>query len=241
MPMHTLQKTNIIGVELNRFSSAEIATNPSTKEESQSQQQTPPPQPRSGRRIRFNSRVAVKETIHVNEYTDEEIFRAWYRKADFSKMKTSYAYIVQLLAAGRYQGDTDDMTSRGLEYRHREGAMKRKANKLNALYAVLDEQERQWSSGYENDETLRNVYLQHSTHCRHNAHAMGQKDEDECRRLCAETSDDEGDDDMSMDSDASEYSMDLMQDNAAVPKKSKQKSKFSRFFHKKDTAKSDRV
>lgn len=233
--MHTLQKTDIIGVELNRFSSAEIET------KSQSKEEQAPPQPqqqqqqsKSGRRIRFNTRVAVKETIHVNEYTDEELFLTWYRKSDFSKMKTSYAYIVQLLGAGRYQGDTDEMTSRGLEYRHREGAMKRKANKLNALYAVLDEQERQWSSGYESDETLRNIYLQHSTHCRHAAHAMGQRDEDECRRLCEETSDDEDDDDMSMDSELSEFSMDLQE----VPKKSKkQKSKFSRFFLKKDGAK----
>lgn len=190
---------------------------------------------RYGPRITFNVRVAVKETIHRDDYTAEELFYTWYRKNDFSKMKQNFAYTVQLLAANRYQGDTDEMTSRGLEYRFREGATKRKANKLNALYAVLDEQERQWQEGYENDVELSHVYIQNNVHCRTAAHIMGQKDEEMCkeinglnRRAFPESFDD---DDMSV---SSNEDMDLVKDDDH-PRQSKSKAKtvgFARFFKK---------
>lgn len=243
MPMHSPQQSNIIGYELNRYPSAEIEKSSCTPKEEM--KQGPAEEELRGPTIRFNVRVAVKDTIHRNDFTAEEISHAWYRKNDFPKMKHAFAYTVQLLAAGRYEGDTDEMTSRGLEYRHRAGAMRRKTNKLNALYAVLDEQERQWREGYDSDEEIRAMYLQNSIHCGRAAQVIAQNDEDECKRINDVLPDpfpEDDDDAMSMSSDMScQENMHMhithmgMHITAATtaPKPVKKKtSGFTRFFQK---------
>jgi hypothetical protein len=108
---------------------------------------------------------------------------------------------------------------------------------------VLDEQERQWQEGYENDMELSHVYINNNLHCRTAAQIIGQKDEEESRHINGVTSglmqyDD--DDDMSISSDES---MDLaaIQDGtigASKPTKLVRKtSGFARFFKKeRDTA-----
>ena len=229
MPSFSVQKSNIIGYESNRYPSPEIETSVSKQGDVQDEQE---PQPRRPK-ITFNVRVAVKQTIHRNDFTEEEKRRVWYKKADFSKMKQSFTHTVQLVGAGRYPGDNDEMTSRGLEYRHREGAMRRKTNKLNALYAVLDEQERQWREGYDSDEELRNAYLYHSVQCCHAAHILGQQDYEECKRINGSPQHHfkEECDDMSLSSTTSEEDVIL----AAVSPNSPQKPKsggLSRFFPK---------
>jgi len=230
-------RSNIIGYENNRYSSpsAEIETRSATADAMKSQPASPAAPKERRTKIQFNVRVAVKETIHRNDYTAEELFYSWYRKNDYTKMKQAFAYTVQLMAAKRFEGDTDEMTSRGLEYRHREGAVKRKSNKLNALYAVLDEQERQWQEGYENDVELSNIYVQNNLLCRDASHIMGLKDEEECKRIngisssVAECFDDE--DDMSVSSDES---MDLVKEDGGTlsPKSKKKTGGIARFFKK---------
>jgi hypothetical protein len=139
------------------------------------------------------------------------------------------------MASGKYPGDSDEMTSRGLEYRYREGALRRKANKLNALYAVLDEQERQWNRGTGTDEDLREAYLRNSEFCRDAARAMGMQDEQECKRInsvpeLVQTSDEEEDDLMSVTSDKEEDEDDMMTE--VKPHRVTMKSGFARLFRK---------
>lgn len=165
------------------------------------------PQHENKRNVTFFGQVRVFETIHRDDYTEEELVLAWYRKRDFTMIKAMFAGTVQQLANGTYQGDSDYETARGLEYRHREGAMRRKTNKLNALYAVLDEQERQWRKGYENDEELSAIFIKCNMHCRKAAHDLAVKDEEECRRLWSiHDCDTDDDDDASVSSEYSEAS-----------------------------------
>ena len=222
------QQPNIIGFNRESLGSPEIETLMGKDDVVMTShfhgQATPPLVPRR-HIISFNPRVAVKETIHRNDFSPEEISRSWYKKEDFQKMKLAFTHVVQLFAAGRYPGDNDQMTLRGLEYRHREGALRRKTNKLNALYAVLDEQERQWRDGFESDEKIRAIYLTHSTHCSHAAHVMGKQDEAECLRIndCPPTLVAE-DDAMSISSDGST--------SGSKTTSSKRKTALQRFFNK---------
>jgi hypothetical protein len=225
MPSLSVQQSNVIGYDSNRYPSPEIETSIQKQGAVHEEPRRP--------RITFNVRVAVKQTIHRSEFTEEEKSLAWYKKADFNRMKQSFTHTVQLMGAGRYPGDTDEMTSRGLEYRHREGATRRKTNKLNALYAVLDEQERQWREGYDNDEELRNVYLHYNAQCCHAAHIMGQQDYEECKRIngCLQDLFPEESDDMSLSSTTSEEDNILPAAPSVSPLKSKS-SGLSRFFPK---------
>mmetsp|Transcript_21704 Transcript_21704/g.31160 ORF Transcript_21704/g.31160 Transcript_21704/m.31160 type:complete len:239 (+) Transcript_21704:69-785(+) len=177
------------------------------------------------RHITFYGQVRVFETIHRDEYTEEELELTWYKKRDFTMIKAMFAGTVQQLANGTFQGDTDAESSRGLEYRHREGAMKRKTNKLNALYAVLDEQERQWRKGYENDEELAAVFIKCNLHCRKAALEMGLRDEMVCRNINNLSTDADTDDEMSMTDDESG---DMMDGDGFDKKKQPKKKKSSR-------------
>ena len=110
------------------------------------------------RSVSFFPGVSVRECLHINNYTDEEVYNTWYKKADFSRIKTSFIYIIQKLSDGSWEGDTENETARGLEYRTRQGSMARKVNKLNGLMIVLDEQESQWNRGINDDEAIAVPY-----------------------------------------------------------------------------------
>jgi hypothetical protein len=179
MPSPNSQQTaSLVSCGLDSYGSAEIekSCDKSSKNLNDDKNSNRP-------RIQFNPKVAVRQTIHVHDYSDEELSQSWYKSADFRKMKQEYAHTVHLLSMDQYPGDTDEQTSRGLEYRHKEGASLRRSNKLNALYAVLDEQERQWRERYDSDDELRVVYTRLSTKCTDAARMLGRKDEEQCRLL----------------------------------------------------------
>lgn len=64
-----------------------------------------------------------------------------------------------------------------LEFRTREGAMRRQHNKLDSINAVLDEQERQKTIGHMDSEKLRSIYVSRSAHCSLEARQLGINDE----------------------------------------------------------------
>jgi hypothetical protein len=158
-------------------SSSEIESGASKNKNSSAQHVQAAPAPR--RRVVFNRDVYVQETIHVNDYSDDEMDATWYTRDDFKNQKAEFAITVRMLATNRYSGDDDIHCARGLEYRHREGAKERQKNKLNGLMSVLEEQERQQLVGEENDEKISQAYVQANYHCRHAALEMGLFDEDE--------------------------------------------------------------
>jgi len=71
----------------------------------------------------------------------------------------------------------EDHCFRGLEYRTREGARRRQTNKITAITAVLDEQDRQIYEGIWDPEALADVYRQNSAHCIDSAFLLGLRDE----------------------------------------------------------------
>mmetsp|Transcript_10727 Transcript_10727/g.15784 ORF Transcript_10727/g.15784 Transcript_10727/m.15784 type:complete len:237 (-) Transcript_10727:304-1014(-) len=136
--------------------------------------------------VSFFPGVSVREVLHVNDYTDDEMILTWYRGEDYQKIKMSFYHVVQKISSGCWRGDTDQETSRGLEYRHMEGSNRRKTNKLNGLMAVLDEQERQWKEGFEDDESIRAVYHMVTVDCAQSAYLMGINDEQDVQNIWGE-------------------------------------------------------
>ena len=73
--------------------------------------------------------------------------------------------------------DNEEHCSRGLEYRTREGAAARRANKWNAREAVLNEQHRQRELEIRNEKLLCQIYVAENCHSRLNALKLGIEDE----------------------------------------------------------------
>lgn len=136
--------------------------------------------------VTFYPGVSVRECLHINNFTDEEILNAWYKKHDFQRIKMAFVHTVQQVANGTWPGDTEHDTARGLEFRHREGAMKRKVNKLNGLMAVLDEQERQWQGGYDDDEAIASAYIAISAKALVAVRLLAARDEADVREIWAD-------------------------------------------------------
>lgn len=158
------------------------------------------------RRVHFKESVSVRPITHVNNMSDDDIRNGWFTKGEFVQMKRSMAVTVKMLSAGIYQGDDDEHCARGLEYRTRVGNNKRKENKVNALDAVLDEQDRQHACGVLDDEGLRQVFLNTNLHCRLAALEKGVQDQEVARFLQLDSQDDE--DDLVDESSSSDDDMD---------------------------------
>eukprot|EP00542_Grammatophora_oceanica_P016069 CAMPEP_0194042438 /NCGR_PEP_ID=MMETSP0009_2-20130614/14209_1 /TAXON_ID=210454 /ORGANISM="Grammatophora oceanica, Strain CCMP 410" /LENGTH=254 /DNA_ID=CAMNT_0038686281 /DNA_START=139 /DNA_END=903 /DNA_ORIENTATION=+ len=177
------------------------------------------PQRRIRRNVTFNEEVYVQETKHINDMDDDEVDSIWYAREDYKQMKMNYMVTVRIMMSGRGipQGNSDHC-SRGLEYRTRDGARRRQMNKLNAITAVLDEQERQRIIGIESAIALMNVYVRTNVHCREASHKMGVKDaRDADYSEVLELMQDMHMDDVSMDSSYDSERSDVS-DNATTEK-----------------------
>lgn len=156
---------------------------------------TMPTKPRR-QRVSFNQNVLVRETLHKNDYTIEEKEDAFFQKAEMTQIKAEMVATVRMIARGDLVEDTFEHCSRGLEFRSREGANKRKSNKIRALEAVLDEQDEQFDAGIINEKAISLIYQTVSLRCRKEAHDRGICDEMEVygRALRASAPVNQGDD-----------------------------------------------
>jgi hypothetical protein len=110
---------------------------------------------------------------HIDDLSDEEVKATWYERSDYDNIKMAMIPIIRKMMKGVTIEETDSQTTRGLEYRTRQGALRRQHNKIEAISAVLDEQDHQIESvGRLNDEILSNVYRQINTHCQEEAHQL---------------------------------------------------------------------
>jgi hypothetical protein len=135
------------------------------------------------RRVRFNCQVVVRTIEHINDFCQTEIENTWYQKSEYRQIRASIAVSVRKMSSGEYTRDSEHHCSRGLEFRTSAGTQRRKINKLEALIAVLDEQERQRDEDDYDDEALSCIYIDASYAVRHEAYQRGQLDAEEASRV----------------------------------------------------------
>ena len=79
---------------------------------------------------------------------------------------------------GQFEEDVDH-SSRGLEHKLRDGFKQRRANKFNALNAVLEEQDRQYNRGTNEPEKIAEAYSDVAGNAKETAFVNGLKDAEE--------------------------------------------------------------
>jgi hypothetical protein len=141
---------------------------------------------RKKRAVSFNKLVFIRETLHINNYKSDEKKKVWYQKNEQALMRMERKCSIRLMIQGALLTDSDTQTSRGLEFRSREGAVKRQENRLNALAAVLDEQESQFDMGLQNDEPISLAYQRVSWKCKKEAFILAKLDSKEAHTLKSE-------------------------------------------------------
>lgn len=138
--------------------------------------------------VRFNDRVVVRNTEHINDFTPEEVANTWYQQAEYKMMKAEFAVTVQQLSNGEYSGDTEHHCARGLENKPRVCAYRRRERRMDGLIAVLDEQERQFCGNSmmmkeDSATALANVYEKACGNSTRQALLRGELDAEEASRI----------------------------------------------------------
>lgn len=124
---------------------------------------------------------------HINDLSDEEVKETWYERNDYEKIKMTLIPVVRKMMKGERIEESNRLTVRGLEYRTRDGAIRRQHNKAEAITAVMDEQDRQLDlNGRCDAEILRQTYIQVNAHCQREAHELALGDVEPAREHCAD-------------------------------------------------------
>ena len=127
--------------------------------------------------VTFNQTVSVRKTLHINNYSNDEVFACWYNDDEFKAIRKGVKFAVSLLKDGLLEEDTEYHCQRGLELHTRKGANRRLQNKRAARGAVLIEQELQWEAGVYDPEYIAMKCMEYSSSLQATAHEIGLKDQ----------------------------------------------------------------
>ena len=130
--------------------------------------------------VSFSTCVKVRTTIHINDYTHEEIKAAWYAKEETSMICQDISTTIQLMFNG-IDINEKYYCKRGLECLTLEGAKSKREKRRAAWDAVLNEQIDQQHHGVCDDGKIASIYMASASIQSHiHASKMGLADEKAC-------------------------------------------------------------
>ena len=124
---------------------------------------------------------------NLDQLSDEEKALVWFTREEFAAIKASYQEIIHMTRNKEFVKDSEKHCTRGLECRSKAGSRRRRDTQLNALIAVLTEQDRQRKHGVAEPDTLAVMYRQYSYHSQQAATNMGRRDEMEILEYTSDT------------------------------------------------------
>jgi hypothetical protein len=128
--------------------------------------------------VSFDPTAHVKNTLHIINYTEEEVKACWYtQEEDFGRRR----HINQTVTAMEQDVDIfeeeDEYCRRGLEHKIPVLARLKYRSRRKALVAVYDEQLRQWQADKECAYLIAAKYQACAQKCLKDAHRRGLADE----------------------------------------------------------------
>mmetsp|Transcript_12211 Transcript_12211/g.35422 ORF Transcript_12211/g.35422 Transcript_12211/m.35422 type:complete len:249 (+) Transcript_12211:241-987(+) len=109
--------------------------------------------------VTFHECVRVKKTIHINNYTDDEIDACWFSRQDMANIRQDIVAALQSSSSSSLSPSGPDAAEmRGLECRTEQGSQQRRRDRHESLSSVLDEQELQRHERQFDDEMIAAVY-----------------------------------------------------------------------------------
>eukprot|EP00538_Stauroneis_constricta_P002769 CAMPEP_0119551260 /NCGR_PEP_ID=MMETSP1352-20130426/4554_1 /TAXON_ID=265584 /ORGANISM="Stauroneis constricta, Strain CCMP1120" /LENGTH=269 /DNA_ID=CAMNT_0007597281 /DNA_START=274 /DNA_END=1083 /DNA_ORIENTATION=+ len=128
------------------------------------------------RRVRFNPDVEVRDTIHVNDITDNEYFDYWLCDADYQLITEMAEITVELIELGEAEDLDAQLCFRGLREKTRHEEHEYRLRHHHIVSLVLDEQDFQVSRMIYDPEYIAQLYKQHSKDSAMRARFRGEKD-----------------------------------------------------------------
>jgi hypothetical protein len=126
--------------------------------------------------VSFSQSVLVCEIRCIHNMTDKEIQAVWYGANDYAAMKADCQSTSAMIMA-KEALDLNTHCARGLERILHGSMQRRRKNRSEALFAVLDEQEAQWTNRENDVAFLAEIYGDCSAPCRAIAYRTAQLDQ----------------------------------------------------------------
>ena len=110
------------------------------------------------KKIHFHNKKKTKRIPNLASYGKDILQQIWWNPNDYDEMMKSFEYVVFMMEAGEGSTVNDDKEhcTRGLELRTEAGKWSRFEHKRDCYNAVLDEQDRQWNEGMDNQDSIAN-------------------------------------------------------------------------------------
>ena len=115
------------------------------------------------------------KTVEVEHMDDLPAEFIWYSREEYDEIKGRNSQIVKLIKCGEFE-ENDQYSCRGLEHKLKEVFRQRRANKFNALNAVLEEQDRQINRGIIDPHLISAAYQTVSVRCQESANTIALRD-----------------------------------------------------------------
>lgn len=117
----------------------------------------PTTQGAKGSAVRFFERVQVRKTIHVKNFTKDEIDACWYSDQDFDCMRDDVYIAGNLIDEGLLETDNEDCCRRGAEDHAPLQSRRRRKIKRAVREAVKEEQRLQWEENSSDPEFIAQI------------------------------------------------------------------------------------
>jgi hypothetical protein len=114
------------------------------------------------RSVSFYDAVECIRTLHINDYTDEEVLNTWFTQREYQGMKQEVKLTVDLMNKKATFEEDVSFSSRGLENKADDAIVEVAEHRYDAMDAVLDEQDRQQEAGVCDPHTLSLAYAEYS-------------------------------------------------------------------------------
>jgi hypothetical protein len=138
--------------------------------------------------VRFDEFDEMQLTLNLDDYTDHELKKTWYKRKDYDEMIQEARQVALKDEQRRFQlqgasqapkisSHKSELEARGLEAWSLSGALQVRKIKESAIEAVWDEQHRQWEAGIQDFEQLRQAYQKISITSQKEAEERGLADQ----------------------------------------------------------------
>lgn len=135
------------------------------------------------KRVDFNGRVKIRKTLHVSDYSDEEMLACWFSHEESKRFRQDALFIAQLAKDGHISSSPENEDSpvhclRGLEmYTGSNEAKRRQQRKAAVRWALLKEMDLQHEEGGCDANYIAELYNKASASCVAIARALALQDE----------------------------------------------------------------
>ena len=130
------------------------------------------------RRHSVDFKPAPEQVQNIERLDEGTRTLCWYSRDEYDIIKARNSLIVKMMKTGHFR-ESDEHSFRGLEHKLKEGFKQRRANKFNALNAVLEEQDRQMAIGVVEPEAIAQKYRRVSLNAAETAFVIGVRDAEE--------------------------------------------------------------